>query len=114
MITEKSEKISHSIGSLITPSLTSVELNSPLRPSSGIQEIVRMMLEVQNGIVHTRNSAICMVAERTWKLRKYATKKPITRVASQTIRQNLAVDRYVLNVTHSPGSWSRQPSNIST
>ena len=42
----------------------------PLRPRKGIQEIMRMMFEVQNGIVQSRNSAICMVCDRTWKARK--------------------------------------------
>jgi hypothetical protein len=40
-----------------------------LRPRNGIQEIIRMMFEVRNGIVHSRNSAICAVAERMWKAR---------------------------------------------
>ena len=48
----------------------SVWLTRPLRPSSGIHEIMRITFEVQNGIVQTRNSAICMVAERTWNARK--------------------------------------------
>ena len=43
------------------PSLTSVELTSPLRPSSGIHEIMRITFEVQNGTVQSRNSTICMV-----------------------------------------------------
>ena len=46
------------------------ELTSPLRPSSGTQEIMRMTFEVQNGMVHTRKSTICPVSERTWKARK--------------------------------------------
>ena len=67
---EKSEKISHSIGVSMMCSFTSVELTSPLRPRSGIHEIVRMTFEVQNGTVQTRNSAIRHVVERTWKARK--------------------------------------------
>jgi hypothetical protein len=55
-----------------------VLLAMPLRPRNGIHEIMRMMFEVQNGIVQTRNSAICIVSERTWKARKYATVKPIS------------------------------------
>ena len=35
-------------------------LTSPLRPSSGIHEIMRITFEVQNGIVQTRNSTICI------------------------------------------------------
>ena len=31
----------------------------PFLPSTGSQEIMRMMLEVQNGTVHSRNSPIC-------------------------------------------------------
>ena len=42
----------------------------PLRPRNGIQEIMRMMFEVQNGIVQSRNSATCQVRLRTWKARK--------------------------------------------
>ena len=30
-------------------------LNTPLRPRNGIHEIMRMMFEVQNGTVHSRN-----------------------------------------------------------
>ena len=45
-------------------------LASPLRPRNGIHEIMRMTLEVQNGMVQTRNSTICQVGERTWKARK--------------------------------------------
>ena len=52
------------------PIETSVELTSPLRPSTGIHEIMRMMLEVRNGTVQTRNSTICMAAVRMWKARK--------------------------------------------
>ena len=37
---------------------SSVELTSPSLPSSGIQEIIRMMFEVQNGTVQTRNRPI--------------------------------------------------------
>ncbi len=64
----------------------------PLRPSSGIQEIIRITFEVQNGMVHTSASTICQSGERTWKARKYATVKPITRVSAHTIAQNRAVD----------------------
>ncbi len=31
---------------------------------------MRITFEVQNGIVQTRNSTICVVALRTWKARK--------------------------------------------
>ena len=42
-----------------------------------------MMFDVQNGIVHRRQSAICQVCERTWKARKKATVNPIARVKAQ-------------------------------
>ena len=38
-------------------------MTSPLRPSSGIHEIMRMTFEVQNGIVQSRNSPICQVVD---------------------------------------------------
>ena len=44
-----------------------------------------MMLEVQNGTVHNRNSAICQSRLRTWNARKYETVKPIASVIAQTI-----------------------------
>ena len=37
---------------------SSAELTSPSLPSSGIQEIIRMMFEVQNGTVQSRNRPI--------------------------------------------------------
>ena len=43
------------------PSSISAELSRPFRPRNGIHEIMRMMLEVRNGTVQTRNSTICMV-----------------------------------------------------
>ena len=52
------------------PRCTRVELTSPFRPSTGIQEIIRMMLEVRNGTVQIRNSTVCVVAFFTWKARK--------------------------------------------
>ena len=39
---------------------TSPWLTSPLRPSSGTHEIMRITLLVQNGIVHSTNSSVCM------------------------------------------------------
>jgi len=45
-------------------------LASPLRPRNGIHEIMRMTLEVQNGMVQTKNSTCCHVVERTWNARK--------------------------------------------
>jgi hypothetical protein len=45
-------------------------LITPLRPSSGIHEIMRITFEVQKGMVQTRNSTTCQPSERTWKARK--------------------------------------------
>ena len=50
--------------------LIRAEFASPLRPRNGIHEIIRMMLEVQNGIVHSRNNTICQVWVLTWNARK--------------------------------------------
>ena len=69
-MTLKSLNRSHSSGSSMTPQEISVELAMPLRPRNGIHEIMRMMFEVQNGIVQSRKSAICQVRLRTWKARK--------------------------------------------
>jgi hypothetical protein len=66
-------------------------LTSPLRPSSGTHEIMRITLEVQKGTVHSTNSTVCIVDERTWKARKYATEKPMSSVMPHTSRQNLKV-----------------------
>jgi hypothetical protein len=52
------------------PSWISVGLTRPLRPSTGIHEIMRMMFEVRNGTVQIRNSTVCVLAFRTWKARK--------------------------------------------
>ena len=52
------------------PALISPLLISPSLPSTGRQEIMRMMLEVQNGTVQTRNSPIAVSRLRTWKTRK--------------------------------------------
>ena len=46
---------------------------------------MRMMFEVQNGTVHSRNSAICHRMLRTWKTRKYDTVKPTTSVIAHTM-----------------------------
>jgi len=57
-------------GALTTCALTRNWLTTPFRPSNGTHEIMRMTFDVQNGMVQTRNSTICIVAERTWKARK--------------------------------------------
>ncbi len=48
----------HFSGWRITPSASSAWLIRPSLPSSGIREIIRMMLEVQNGTVQSRNRPI--------------------------------------------------------
>ena len=92
-MTAKSEYSSHSIGAGTSPVCTRAELTSPFRPSTGIHEIMRMMLEVRNGTVQMRNSTVCIAALRTWNARKYATQKPTTSVMAQTIAANLSVLR---------------------
>src|SRR6266550_7416775 len=109
--TEKSENSSHSSGAGTAPDATRAVLTRPLRPSSGTHEIMRITFDVQNGIVHSRNSTVCHVSERTWKARKYARVKPRTSVTSHTSTQNFSVDRYVLKVTQRPGSSARHPAN---
>ena len=52
------------------PAEIKMELTSPFLPSSGIQEIMRMMFEVQNGTVHSRKRPIASSWLRTWKTRK--------------------------------------------
>ena len=54
---------------------------------------MRMMFDVQKGIVHNRNSTICHLSERTWNARKYATVKPIVSVNIHVRSVNLNVDR---------------------
>ena len=63
-ITAKSENKSHSSGSSITPHDISPELASPLRPRNGIQLIMRMMFDVQNGTVHSKKNTVCHVCDR--------------------------------------------------
>ena len=53
------------------PQPISAWLTRPLRPSSGIQEIMRITFEVQNGMVQTQEQhRSASVVERTWKARK--------------------------------------------
>src|SRR3954454_8016533 len=59
MITAKSENSRNSSGSWGRPVAMSAWLKIPLRQRNGTQEIMRRMFDVQNGTVHSRNSAIC-------------------------------------------------------
>ncbi len=70
MITAKSENSRNVSGCEVICSPISIWLNAPFRPRNGIQAIVRMMPEVQNGIAHSRNSTVRVTALRTWKIRK--------------------------------------------
>ena len=54
----------------MTPVSTRAALIRPFLPSSGIHEIMRMMFEVQNGTVQSRNRPIASSWLRTWKTRK--------------------------------------------
>ena len=63
--TEKSENSSTRSGVSMTPSLSSTVLIAPCSASTGIHEIMRITLEVQNGTVHTRNRPIATVRLRT-------------------------------------------------
>src|SRR5690242_9586533 len=84
MITAKSENNRNSSGSCVIPVAINAWLKIPFLPRNGIHEIMRMILEVQNGTVHNKNSAICHRMLRTWNARKYDTVKPITSVIAQT------------------------------
>ena len=93
MTTARLENSSTSSGWSMTPAPTSALLISPSLPSSGIHEIIRMMLEVQNGTVQSRNRPIARSWFRTWKTRKYATQKPRKREKIQVRTVNLMVDQ---------------------
>src|SRR3990167_4282702 len=91
--TEKSENSSHSTGCLTMPMVMSASLTRPLRPKSGTQAIMRITLDVQNGMVHKTNSTTCTPLDLTWKARKYDTVNPMTSVSNHTSKLNLKVDR---------------------
>ena len=74
------------------PTSISPLFTRPFRPSSGIQEIILITLEVQNGIVHRRNSATCIGSERTQKDRNSATRNPTISVTSQVMKTNFRVE----------------------
>ena len=65
MITEKSENSRNSSGFSVKRNSISIWLKAPLRPRKGIQAMVRMMPDVQNGIAQSRNSTVRMVPLRT-------------------------------------------------
>ena len=92
----KSENKRNSSGESIIPRLIRIELNTPFRPKKGIQDIILMIFDVQNGIVHTRNKTICHRNVLTWKHKKYAIGNPMTRVKIQVRMVYLNVLRYVL------------------
>jgi hypothetical protein len=75
----------------MTPTLISAMLIRPSLPSSGIQEIMRMMFEVQNGTVQRRKRPMASSGLRIWKTRKYATQKPMISENSQVRIVNLTV-----------------------
>src|SRR5579859_1260266 len=91
--TAKLENSRNSSGAWITPIRSSAEFSSPLRPRKGTQEIMRMMLEVRNGTVHTRNHVICQARLCTTNVRKYATQNPTNNVMAHTITVNVSVSR---------------------
>ena len=93
MTTARLEKSSTSSGWSMTPAPTSALLISPSLPRSGIHEIIRMMLEVQNGTVQSRNSPSARSWFRTWKTRKYATQKPRISEKIQVKHGELDVDQ---------------------
>ena len=63
--TEKSLNNNHSTGSSITPHEISAELAIPFRPRKGIQDIILIIFDVQNGIVQRRKQTTCQVKLRT-------------------------------------------------
>ena len=69
-MTAKSENSRNSSGWLVTPAPCRAWLKMPLRPRNGIHEIMRMMFEVRNGTVQSRNRPIWNSRPRTWKTRK--------------------------------------------
>src|SRR5881628_3014364 len=101
---EKLEKRRNSSGWSVMPTAINDWLNSPWRPRKGIHEIMRMTLEVQNGTVQRRNSAICTRTLRTWKTRKYETVKPITSVIAHTISAYVIVFAYSAYVRDDPNT----------
>ena len=57
---------------------------------NGIQAMVRMMPEVQNGMAQSKNSTVRVVALRTWWIRSQAMLKPRNSVIAQTMSANFS------------------------
>ena len=70
-----------------------VWFTKPLRPSKGIQEIMRITLEVQKGTVHRTNNKVWVEEERTQNAKKYAMQKPKMSVTNQTTKLMRTVDQ---------------------
>ena len=64
-ITEKLEYNSHSMGSWIIPKVINVSFTKPFLPKRGIQDTIRITLDVQKGIVQIKNKVICNGREFT-------------------------------------------------
>ena len=62
---ENPEYKSHSWGASIIPVESKKSFTSPFLPKRGIHEIILITLDVQNGIVQSKNNAICQVTEFT-------------------------------------------------
>ncbi len=90
MMTAKSENSRKVSGSLVMCSAIRIWLNAPLRPRKGIQAMVRMMPEVQNGIAQSRNSTVRVIALRMWCTRNQAMLKPRNNVIAQTMTANFS------------------------
>ena len=58
-----------------------------------------MIFDVQNGTVQSKKSPICIGSDRTWKAKKYATVKPMSKQQAQVMPVNISVFIYTDNVT---------------
>ena len=92
-MTANSEYNSHSMGASTSPIVSRPSLTRPFLPSNGIHEIIRITFDVQKGIVHSKNSAICRAIDWTQKARKSAIKNPTMSVITQVMNTNLIVDK---------------------
>ena len=64
-MTEKLEYKSHSIGLSIIPNDRKNSFTRPFLPNKGIHDTILITLEVQNGIVQTKNKHTCKGIEFT-------------------------------------------------